>query len=126
MARVAQLLEAYVDECASRMRLGYEINVRDPQPRSNDYYLSIDRDHFGTRTATITIGRWFPKLRKDRKRLVVAHELGHLIAWDYTETIGTVVGVESPIMRFVDRAEEEFCDRLAAAIAPLLPPWGDT
>ena len=124
--RIAAMLEAYATECATRMDLAYTIRVEDPPVRSREYYLAIDIDQFGRRLATIKIGKWFPKLNRERKRLVVAHELGHLIAWDYTETLCLAIPDDSQMRRVVDRAEEEFCDRLAAAIAPLLPRWGET
>jgi hypothetical protein len=118
-------LDAYVADAAILLNLSdWEISIsRDPS--EPDAHADID-PHSQRTTAELRVESGFFALSPERQRLIVAHELGHLIharvdrvVENLEETLGTV-GWAILEPNYVDAAERTV-EHWARIVAPYLP-----
>ena len=105
-------LTSYVRSCARALGLRWTVSVVQApiEPRAQ-----IARNT--ATTATIEIGPSFWRDRPRGRRLVIAHELMHLVTWSLADLIPDSHASAR------EHSEELLVDTLAAMVAPWLPPF---
>lgn len=110
-----QLLKAkaYVAELARRLKCRWEVDVR--SARISTDYARITKE--SETRATLLLGARFWTASADVKRLVVAHEIVHLLVWHLASLV--------PDTHASSRNDAEEClvESVSELVAPSLPSW---
>ena len=120
-------VEAWLDAATKIVGLGHwEITVSD-DAAPDDAWADID-PHSLNPSATLRIGSGFDSQKPEKQRLILAHEISHLILTPLDRYIGHLEGQHGAVWwgawepGYNDH-HEQTTEAIALAIAPLLPAY---